>query len=42
MRKWENKGFVDPAAYRKASAAGIYVTLNIPKEFGGRGITDFR
>lgn len=44
LRKWETKQRVDPAAFKSAcvSAGGFYTRMNIPKQYGGLGLDDFR
>lgn len=38
---WELKGKVDKECFQKAAQLGFYCQ-NIPKTFGGAGLTDFR
>ena len=39
--KWELDGQVDPAVYRAAAERGL-IGFNVPEQFGGLGIDDFR
>ena len=39
--EWEKAGQVDRVAYKKAGDAGL-VGFNIPEEYGGGGVEDFR
>jgi alkylation response protein AidB-like acyl-CoA dehydrogenase len=39
--KWEVDGIVDKQVFRTAGAAG-YLGLDVPEEFGGGGVSDFR
>jgi len=40
--KFEMKGMVDSAVYAKMAEHGFYLTMDIPKKYGGKGFKDFR
>lgn len=41
LSQWEMKGKVDKQCFQKAAELGFYCQ-NIPKEYGGAGLLDFR
>lgn len=42
LSKFEIRGSVDPAVYAQMAQEGFYLTLNIPSEHGGLGLSDWR